>query len=142
MEDKDVAICLLHSLFKSYENVVLNFKMSIAELRTQDVVKVLTNEHIKLLGESIATVKTEDAAKVFGAERKFSQCTYYNKSWHTMERCWTKQKDNDQGDRRGGHIRGREPSIVQYWHNDKYDRVAFAISLKCELSTGNDMLEM
>ncbi|KAG2759285.1 hypothetical protein Pcac1_g28687 [Phytophthora cactorum] len=101
MEDEDVAICLLRSLPKSYENVVLNLEMSSAELRSQDVVKVLTNEHIKRQGEktATATVKTENAAKAFNTDRESRQCTYCGKVGHTIDKCWTKQKDENRGPR-------------------------------------------
>uniref|UniRef100_H3HAA1 CCHC-type domain-containing protein n=1 Tax=Phytophthora ramorum TaxID=164328 RepID=H3HAA1_PHYRM len=144
MEDEDVAICLLRSLPKSYENVVLNLEMSSAELRSQDVVKVLTNEHIKRQGEKTATVKTEDAAKAFNTDRESRQCTYCGKLGHMVDKCWTKRGGNG-----NGNGRGRGANNAQ-WRNDDasydygygYDRVAFAVSLECGISTGKDMLSM
>uniref|UniRef100_A0AAV1TVV6 Uncharacterized protein n=1 Tax=Peronospora matthiolae TaxID=2874970 RepID=A0AAV1TVV6_9STRA len=102
MEDEDVAICLLLSLPKSYENVVLNMEMSSTELRTQDVVRVLTNEHAKRQGErkgttTATTVKAEDASKAFSAEREPYQYTYCGKVGYTVDRCWTKQKNEGRG---------------------------------------------
>ncbi|KAG4217654.1 hypothetical protein PC116_g33866 [Phytophthora cactorum] len=71
--------------------------MSSAELRSQDVVKVLTNEHIKRQGEKTATVKTENAVKAFNTDRESRQCTYCGKLGHTVDKCWTKQKDENRG---------------------------------------------
>uniref|UniRef100_A0AAV1TE14 Uncharacterized protein n=1 Tax=Peronospora matthiolae TaxID=2874970 RepID=A0AAV1TE14_9STRA len=93
MEDKNVAICLLRSFRNSYENVVLNLEMSSAELRTHDIGNVLMNENIKRQGEKKTSVNTEEASKTIGTERESRQCTFWRKKEHTVDRCWTKQKE-------------------------------------------------
>uniref|UniRef100_A0AAV1T4M8 CCHC-type domain-containing protein n=1 Tax=Peronospora matthiolae TaxID=2874970 RepID=A0AAV1T4M8_9STRA len=82
MEDEDIAICLLLSLPKSFENVVLNLG---------------DGRQGKKMTTATTTVKTEDATKAFSTERKPYQCTYCGKVGHTAERCWTKQKDESRG---------------------------------------------
>uniref|UniRef100_A0AAV1UHC3 Retrovirus-related Pol polyprotein from transposon TNT 1-94-like beta-barrel domain-containing protein n=1 Tax=Peronospora matthiolae TaxID=2874970 RepID=A0AAV1UHC3_9STRA len=118
MEDEDIAICLLLSIPKSYEN------------RQGEKVTTTTT-----------TVKTEDASKAFSTERKPYQCTYCGKVGHTVERCWTKQKDEGRGAQRGGNGRRRGSNNVHWRHHDEgnsYDRVAFAVSFECGVSTSKD----
>ncbi|KAG6617012.1 Integrase catalytic core protein [Phytophthora cinnamomi] len=110
-------------------------KMEDEDLRTQDVIKVLTNEHIKRQGEKTAQVKIEDAARAFNAERESRHCTYCGKSGHVMEKCWTKQKEENRGARRGRS--GRGANNVQWRDDSDDDCVAFAVSMECGVSRTN-----
>lgn len=83
------------------------------ELRSRDIVKVLTSEHIKRKREKMTSVKTEEATKAFSAEREPRQCTYCTKLGHTAERCWTRQKDENQAAQRGGNNRGSGDNNVR-----------------------------
>uniref|UniRef100_A0AAV1UAC3 Retrovirus-related Pol polyprotein from transposon TNT 1-94-like beta-barrel domain-containing protein n=1 Tax=Peronospora matthiolae TaxID=2874970 RepID=A0AAV1UAC3_9STRA len=91
-------------------------------------------------------VKTEDEAKVFNNEREPYKCTYCGKVGHTVDRCWSKQKNESQGARRGGNGRRHGANNVQWGQyrdeDSDYDQVAFAVSLECGLSAKKDVSGM
>lgn len=140
MEDEDVAICLLRSLPKSYENVVLHVEMSNADLKTQEVIKVLTNEHVKRVGEmKTGSVKTEDHAKAFASEQDTRVCSYCGKTGHLVDRCWTKNKQ-DGRKTNGGRFGGKRANHVQRdCYDDDGEAIAFAISMECGVPSTNAM---
>jgi hypothetical protein len=131
MEDEDVAICLLRSLPKSYENVVLHIEMSSSDLKTQDVIKVLNNEHVKRSGEK-KTVKTEDHAKAFNAENEPRVCSFCGKVGHTVDRCWSKNKQAGRKPNRMGGNGGKRVNYVE--RNYDYDDDEPRLLLSCRWS--------
>ena len=91
-------------------------------------------------------METEEATKAFNTEREVRQCTFCGKLGHTVERCWTKQKEDNRETRRGGNDRERGANQLLwqgYNNNNNYydddDRVTFTVSLECGLSMTKNM---
>uniref|UniRef100_A0AAV1T4D6 Uncharacterized protein n=1 Tax=Peronospora matthiolae TaxID=2874970 RepID=A0AAV1T4D6_9STRA len=108
------------------------------KLQLRDAVNVLTNDHIKRQGVKSAAVKTEEVTKAFSTEREVRRCSFCV-NWGKAERCWTKQKEENWGARRGSNAPGRGVNQVQWqgYHSNNncdYDRVVFAVSLECVIS--------
>jgi hypothetical protein len=139
-EDEDVAICLLRSLPKSYENVVLHVEMSSAQLKTQEVIKVLTNEHIKRAGGmKIAPAKSDDRTKAFVSEQDPRVCSFRGKTGHSVDRCWTKNKQESRKPQ-GGRFGAKRANHVQHDYYDDDDTIAFVVSMEPTLAADTSMV--
>ena len=137
MEDEDVAICLLRSLPKSFENVVLHVEMSNADLKTQEVIKVLTNEHVKRAGEkkTVSAKSDDDGVKAFNAEPDRRVCSYCGKTGHLVDRCWTKNKLDGRKSNRFGGKRANQVSRDRDFDSDDDSSFAFTVSMECRVAS-------
>uniref|UniRef100_A0AAV1T0T4 Transposase n=1 Tax=Peronospora matthiolae TaxID=2874970 RepID=A0AAV1T0T4_9STRA len=93
---------------------------------------------MKHQGAKSAAAKTEEVTKAFSTEREVRRCSFCG-NWRKVERCWTKQKEENRGARRGRNAPGRGVNQVQWlkYHSNNncdYDRVVFAVSLECVIS--------
>ncbi|KAG2758328.1 hypothetical protein Pcac1_g29521 [Phytophthora cactorum] len=92
--------------------------MSSAELRSQDVVKVLTNEHIKRQGEktATATVKMETRPKAFNTDRESRPVHILREIGAHGGQVLDKQKDENRGPRRGAMANDKRPWTAGQQH--------------------------
>ena len=138
MEDEDVAICLLHSLPESFENVVVHAEMSNAEWKTFEVVKAVTNEHVERVGEKTVVKKEDPSAKAFDAESDPRKCSHCDKVSHSIDRCWSKSKRNERRQQQRW-FQARQPGRKSTTYDDA---IAFAVTVVCATPTGDSMRAM
>jgi hypothetical protein len=113
--------------------------MNNTDLKTQDVIKVLTNEHVKRSGEK-KTMKTEDHAKAFNAENEPRVCSFCGKVGHTVNRCWTKNKQSGRKPSRMGGKRANYAEREYYGSGYDDDEVplAFVVSMECGVTAAKE----
>ncbi|KAF1328883.1 Pol protein, partial [Globisporangium splendens] len=114
-------------------NEVLNIHANNTDLKTQDMIKMLNNENVKRSGKR-KTVKTEDHAKASNAENEPRVCSFCGRVGHTVDRCWTKNK---QAGRKPNCMGGNDRKRANYVERDCDDDeapLAFAVPMECDVT--------
>ena len=130
MDDEGIAICLLRSLPKTYEHVMLHRETSNVKLRTQRVTQALTNEHVKCT--SIAKEsKSGNDAKAFNTDSEVRKCNKCGRAGHLATKCWgIGAKKPGQKPKFGGGFRKDN----QVERKQDHFAIAFATSMECGTS--------
>ncbi|KAG2758430.1 hypothetical protein Pcac1_g29433 [Phytophthora cactorum] len=111
---------------RATRNVVLNFGdeqrgTAIARRREGAHERGISSGKAEDGNGDVKTVKNGERGQAFNTDRESRSQSYCGKVGHMIDKCWTKQKDENRGPRRGGNDQWQRPwtraNNIQ-WRND------------------------
>jgi hypothetical protein len=86
-----------------------------------------------------APANSDDHAKAFVSEQDPRVCSFCGKTGHSVDRCWTKNKQDGRKPQ-GGRFGAKRANHVQRNYYDDDDVIAFAVSLETSLAPDTSMI--